>query len=79
MVRRDVFTQTALLTAIAKEPAKKLFAADYLARHGLKSTGGIHRSLSVLSAEDLVEQRPAEGTWAAVDPMLRQWLMEKAA
>jgi hypothetical protein len=50
-----------------------------LARHGLKSTGGIHRSLSVLSAEDLVEQRPAEGTWAAVDPMLRQWLMEKAA
>jgi hypothetical protein len=79
ILRKLTSTQTAVLTAIAKEPGKKLFAADYMARHGLKSTGGIQRSLSVLSAEDLVAQHPAEGTWALVDPMLRQWLVEKAS
>jgi hypothetical protein len=50
-----------------------------MARHGLKSTGGIQRRLSALSAEDITEQHPTEGTWAVVDPMLRQWLVEKAA
>jgi hypothetical protein len=70
---------TVIATRSTKEPAKRFFAADYMARRGLKSTGGIQRSLSALSAEDLVEQRPAEGPWAVVDPMLRQWLMEKAA
>lgn len=79
ILRKLTTTQTALLNAIAKEPAKKLFAADYMARHGLKSTGGIQRSLGVLCAEDLAEQHPAEGTWAVVDPILRQWLVEKAS
>ena len=55
------------------------FAADYMARHGLKSTGAIQSSLSALSAEDLVEQHPEEGKCAVVDPLLRQWLVEKAA
>lgn len=50
-----------------------------MARHRLKSKGGIQRSLRVLSDEDLVEQHPAKGAWAVVDPMLRQWLVEKAA
>jgi len=77
-LRRLTAKQIAVLTAIAKEPTKKLFAADYMARHNLKSAGGIQRGLSVMTGEDLVEQDPAEGVWVVVDPLFRQWLVEKA-
>ncbi|MBW2108398.1 MAG: hypothetical protein JRI36_07035, partial [Deltaproteobacteria bacterium] len=70
--------QIAILTAIAKEPTKKIFAAQYMARHHLKSTGGIQHGLNILTVEDLVEQNPQEGTWAVVDPVLREWLVERA-
>lgn len=77
LIRRLTVTQIALLTAIAKEPANKLFAAEYMERHRLKSTGGIQRSLTVLTAEDLVEQNATAGAWTLVDPLFRQWLVEK--
>jgi hypothetical protein len=78
ILRRITAKQIAILTAIAKEPTKRLFAAEYMARHNLKSTGGIQRGLHVLTGEDLIERNPAEGPWAVVDPLFRQWLMEKA-
>jgi hypothetical protein len=78
LIRRLTVTQIAVLTAIAKEPTNKLFPTEYMERHRLKSTGGIQRSLSVLTAEDLVEQNPADGAWTVVDPLFRQWLVEKA-
>jgi len=78
VLRRLTAKQIAVLNAIAKEPTKKLFAAEYMERHNLKSTGGIQRGLSVLTSEDLVEQHPADGTWTVVDPLLGQWLAEKA-
>ncbi len=78
VLRRLTAKQIAVLTAIAKEPTKKLFAAEYMERHNLKSTGGIQRGLSVLTGEDLVEQHPAEDIWTVVDPLLWQWLAEKA-
>ncbi|MEW6665366.1 MAG: ATP-binding protein [Thermodesulfobacteriota bacterium] len=78
ILRRLTAIQRSLLTAIAKEPTNRLFAAEYMARHNLKSTGGIQRSLRVLISEDLVEQHPTEGTWSMVDPIFRQWLVEKA-
>jgi hypothetical protein len=78
VLRRLTAKQIAVPTAIAKEPAKRLFAAGYMQRHGLKSTGGIQRSLNALTGEDLVEQHPEDGTWTVVDPLLEQWLVEKA-
>lgn len=78
LIRRLTVTQIAVLTAIAKEPTNKLFPTEYMERHRLKSTGGIQRSLSVLTAEDLVEQIPEDGVWTVVDPLFRQWLVEKA-
>ncbi len=78
ILRRLTARQIALLTAIAKEPTKRLFAAEYMERHSLKSTGGIQRGLSVLTGEDLVEQHPVDGTWKVVDPLFGQWLVEKA-
>jgi hypothetical protein len=78
VLRKLTATQIAVLTAIAKEPAKRIFSAEYMERHRLKSTGGIQRSLSVLTGEDLVEERASDGAWTVVDPLLRQWLAEKA-
>jgi hypothetical protein len=78
VLRKLTAKQIAVLTAVAKEPAKKLFAAEYMERHGLKSTGGIQRGLSVLTGEDLVEQHPSDGIWTVVDPLLGRWLVEKA-
>ena len=77
VLRRLTAKQIALLTAVATEPTKKLFAAEYMERHGLKSTGGIQRGLSVLTGEDLVEQHPSTGIWTVVDPPLGRWLVEK--
>jgi len=78
VLRRLTAKQIAVLTAVAKEPTKKLFAAEYMERHGLKSTGGIQRGLSVLTGEDLVEQHPSDGIWTVVDPLLERWIVEKA-
>jgi hypothetical protein len=78
LLRRLTAKQIAVLTAVAKEPTKKLFAAEYMGRHGLKSTGGIQRGLSVLTGEDLVERHPSDGIWKVVDPLLGRWLVEKA-
>jgi DNA replication initiation complex subunit (GINS family) len=69
--------QISLLTAIAKEPSKKLYAADYMNRHFLKSTGGIQRSLSVLNREDIIEKSQGN-IWVIVDPLFRHWLVDKA-
>jgi hypothetical protein len=78
ILRRLSAKQIAVLRAIAKEPTPKLFAAEYMNRHHLKSTGGIQRALQVLTAEDLVEQYKEDGTWRVVDPLFRLWLQEMA-
>ncbi len=78
ILRRLTAKQRAVLSAIAKEPTKKLYSAEFMARHKLKSTGGIQRSLDVLTREDLVEQGPTDGLWTVVDPLFKEWLLEKA-
>ena len=78
ILRRLTAKQIGILKAVAKEPTKSLFASDYMARHNLKSTGGIQRGLQVLTAEDLVERHSPEKTWNVIDPLFRQWLVEKA-
>jgi len=78
ILRKFTAKQISILTAIAKEPTKSLFAAEYMARHHLKSTGGIQRGLNLLTAEDLVEKNPVDGIWEVVDPLFQQWLSEKA-
>ena len=78
ILRRLTVAQIALLTAIALEPTKKLYAADYMKRHHLKSTGGIQLSLEVLTKEDLIEQPAKTENWDVVDPLFKQWLRNRA-
>ncbi len=67
--------QTALLTAIAKEPDSKIYSADFMARHNLGSTGGTQNSLSVLVRQDIIEQSAFTKNWKMVDPILNAWLL----
>ncbi len=68
--------QTALLVSVAREPGGKIFSAAFMARHNLKSTGGIQNSLLVLSNRDLIEKKLTEQNWSLVDPVLRSWILE---
>jgi len=78
ILSRLTAAQIILLTAIAQEPTKKLYAADYMKRHNLKSTGGIQLSLEVLAREDLIEQREKTEKWEVVDPLFQKWLRGRA-
>lgn len=78
ILRQLTTKQITLLSAIAKEPAKKLYSTDYMARHRLKSTGGVQNSINVLTKEDLIEQRQSTGIWEVVDPLFKAWLVKKA-
>lgn len=78
ILSRLTAAQTILLTAISQEPTRKLYAADYMKRHNLKSTGGIQLGLEVLAREDLIEQREKTEKWEVVDPLFKQWLRDRA-
>jgi len=78
ILRRLTAAQITLLNAIAQEPTKKLYAADYMKRHNLKSTGGIQLGLDVLAREDLIEQREKTESWDVVDPLFKQWLQNRS-
>jgi hypothetical protein len=78
ILRQLTAKQMAVLTAIAKEPCKKLYSTDYMIRHNLKSTGGIQRSINVLTKEDLIEKSETTAHWEVVDPLFKEWLKMKA-
>lgn len=64
--------QVALLRSLAVEPTDSPYAAGYLARRGLGSTGGVQNSLLKLARLDLIEK--IGKTWQLVDPVFRTWL-----
>lgn len=76
--------QRLLLRAVAAEPAERLLAAAYLARHGLGSIGGVQHAARALEQLDLIErEEPADGKpapagpWRLTDPMLARWLQAR--
>ena len=76
--------QRLLLRAVAAEPAERLLAAAYLARHGLGSIGGVQHAAKALEQADLIEREEAAGgkpapagPWRLTDPMLARWLQAR--
>ena len=76
--------QRLLLRAVAAEPAERLLAAAYLARHGLGSIGGVQHAAKALEQADLIERQEAAGgkpapagPWRLTDPMLARWLQAR--
>ncbi|MGD8645387.1 MAG: hypothetical protein PVJ77_02570 [Desulfobacterales bacterium] len=78
ILRQLTAKQIAVLTAIAKEPCKKLYSTEYMIRHNLRSTGGIQRSINVLTKEDLIEKSETTAHWEVVDPLFKEWLKMKS-
>jgi hypothetical protein len=76
-LRRLTAVQIPVLTAIAKEPGKGLYAMKFIKNHNLRSIGGIQLSVELLSKEDLIEADP-DGKWRVVDPLFREWLVSRA-
>lgn len=67
--------QITLLSALAGEPAAKVYSASYMTQHNLGSTGGIQQSLDRLSKKDLIEKNHETGVWTVVDPLFKNWLV----
>lgn len=67
--------QINILSALAKEPTAKVYSASYMARHNLRSTGGIQQGLNTLSKKDLIEKDYRTGVWSVVDPIFVCWLI----
>ena len=65
--------QTGLLRAVARQSTASIYAAPYMARHGLGSVGGVQGALKVLVSLDLVEQGE-DKVWRLVDPVFEEWL-----
>jgi hypothetical protein len=64
--------QKAVLKALAAEPSKSLYGADYPLNRQL-SPGGIQKALKALVKFDFVEQ-DQQGVYSVVDPFMRRWL-----
>jgi hypothetical protein len=65
------------IRALAVEETGSLFAADYMSRHDLGSSGGIQGALKKLTRLDIIEKAPS-GEWKVVDPILKLWLIRQA-
>jgi hypothetical protein len=69
--------QRLLLHALAKEPANKLFANDYIRNYRLGSVGGVQHSARLVEDLDLIEKDEETGFWRVVDPVLGMWLRKQ--
>jgi len=71
------FFLIALARALASEETTSVFAADFMARHDLGSTGGIQGALKKLTRLDIIE-RLLDGQWKVTDPVFKRWLIHQA-
>lgn len=77
MIQGLASRQIALARALAVEETGSVFAADYMARHDLGSSGGIQGALKKLTRLDMIEKQP-NGQWRLADPILKRWMIKQA-
>jgi hypothetical protein len=65
--------QKAVLKALAAQPSKSLYGADYPLNRQL-SPGGIQKALKALVKLDFVEE-DQQGVYSVVDPFMARWLV----
>lgn len=65
-------SQKRLLYALCRQPTAHVFAADYMAKHGLTS-GGIRSALDKLDNLCLIKQ-DLTGVWRLANPGMQDWL-----
>ncbi|MBA4416473.1 MAG: ATP-binding protein [Syntrophus sp. (in: bacteria)] len=62
-----------LFSALSRESTASPFSANYMARHGLGSVGGVQGALKKLINLDYIE-KGEDGVFCVVDPMFALWL-----
>jgi hypothetical protein len=68
--------QRLLLIALATEPTRSIYAADYHERHELPPTPTLQSALAGLMRKEIVE-RAAAGEYHIVEPFLAEWLQRE--
>ena len=70
--------QRLLLLALADEPVRAVYSADYASRHDLPPTPTLQRALSGLVQKEIVAQG-RDGEYRIVEPFLAEWLRREEA
>jgi hypothetical protein len=65
--------QRLLMLALADEPVRAVYSADYASRHDLPPTPTLQRALSGLVQKEIVAQG-RDGEYRIVEPFLAEWL-----
>jgi hypothetical protein len=68
--------QRLVLLALAAEPTRSPYAADYHARHDLPATPTLQTALGGLQRKELVG-RDAGGEYRVIEPFLAEWLLRE--
>ena len=68
--------QRLLMLALAAEPTRGVYSADYNSRHELPATPTLQTALAGLQRKDLAG-RNAEGEYCLVEPFLAEWLLRE--
>jgi hypothetical protein len=68
--------QRLLLFALAAEPTRGVYSADYHSRHDLPATPTLQTALAGLQRKELAG-RKADGEYCIVEPFLAEWLLRE--
>jgi AAA+ ATPase superfamily predicted ATPase len=68
--------QRLLLLALAEEPTRRIYSADYRSRHDLPVSPTLQRALAALTKKELVA-REAEAEYCIVEPFFAEWLQRE--
>jgi AAA+ ATPase superfamily predicted ATPase len=69
--------QRLLMLALAEEPARSLYAADYAERHDLPSKPALQRAIGALVTKEITARDEA-GVYRIVEPFFADWLRSLA-
>jgi AAA+ ATPase superfamily predicted ATPase len=69
--------QRLLMLAIAEEPTRSLYAADYAERHDLPAKPSLQRAIGALVAKEITA-RDESGVYRIVEPFFADWLRHLA-
>jgi hypothetical protein len=65
--------QRLLMLALADEPTRGVYAAEYHGRHDLPATPALQKALAGLVRKEIVGRR-SDGDYAVIEPFLGEWL-----
>jgi uncharacterized protein len=69
--------QRLLLLALAEEPTRGVYAAEYHARHELPATPTLQTALAGLIRKELVGRAEGGGEYRVIEPFLAEWLLRE--